>query len=140
MSRHNNGFTLIELMIVVVIVGVLAAIAIPNFINMQNRSREAKTKGGCHTVQLVAEDYAARNNWHYPDKVEDFKHLLYDGQLLENAFTNQPTEPRDIRDDEVPGPGQVFYQPIKQGNMNVGYTITGYGAGGQKIIEFTSGS
>ncbi|MBU1202600.1 prepilin-type N-terminal cleavage/methylation domain-containing protein [Patescibacteria group bacterium] len=138
---NRKGFTLIELMIVVVILGLLAAIAIPNFISMQNRAMEAKTKGVCHTVQLAVEDYVVRNDGRYPEKVVYFLYLLPAEQLLENAFTNQVTEPRDaIMTDEVPGPGQVFYQPIKQGNINIGYVITGYGADSQQIVELTSGS
>ena len=57
MFKNQKGFTLIELMIVVVIIGILAAIAIPNFIAMQNRAKEGSTKANMHTLQLAAEDY-----------------------------------------------------------------------------------
>ncbi len=66
MTHNTRGFTLIELMIVVLIIGLLAAIAIPNFMSMTNRARVADVKSNMHTIQVAIEDFATRNNSAYP--------------------------------------------------------------------------
>jgi prepilin-type N-terminal cleavage/methylation domain-containing protein len=85
--RTARGFTLIELMIVVVIIGVLAAIAIPNFISMQDRAKEGSTKSNMHTFQLAAEDYGIQNDASYADDGANVAALTPSyGALFKNAF------------------------------------------------------
>ena len=76
MHRSQKGFTLIELMIVVVIIGILAAIAIPNFIAMQSRAKEGSTKANMHTFQLAAEDFGVQNDGSYSDTATPVAALL----------------------------------------------------------------
>jgi prepilin-type N-terminal cleavage/methylation domain-containing protein len=99
MLRRNEGFTLIELMIVVVIIGILAAIAIPNFMGMTNRAKVAQVKSTMHTIQVTVEDFATRNNGQYPndgaattiDGGLIFSALLPGAAMPTNPFTTLPT-------------------------------------------------
>jgi prepilin-type N-terminal cleavage/methylation domain-containing protein len=60
-ARGNAGFTLVELLVVMLIIGVLAAIAVPSFYNQTDKAKDAQAKQAAGTAHTAME-VAARNN------------------------------------------------------------------------------
>ena len=56
-KRNQKGFTLIELMIVIAIIGILAAIAIPNFIEYRNKSYCSRAESDANSIASALADY-----------------------------------------------------------------------------------
>lgn len=89
LKRKSKGFTLIELMVVIVIIGILVAIALPNFISAQDRAKISSVKANAHTVQTMLETYAVDYQGKYPSTRAE----LYTGANSTNNYWKELKNP-----------------------------------------------
>lgn len=67
MASEESGFTLVELLVVMLIIGLLAAIAIPAFFNQREKAYDANAKEQARTAETAMETYATDNGGVYTD-------------------------------------------------------------------------
>jgi prepilin-type N-terminal cleavage/methylation domain-containing protein len=67
--KSNSGFTLIELMIVVTIIGILAVIAIPKFASMVRKAHDGATKGGLGGIRSAISIYYSDMEGYFPQTI-----------------------------------------------------------------------
>jgi len=93
--RTKKGFTLIELMIVVAIIGILAAIAIPNFMRFQAKSKQSEAKTNLGAIGTTAEAFRAEKDTYMtsfiglgwaPQGNTRFSYFYY-GTIISNTVT-----------------------------------------------------
>lgn len=73
--RGDDGFTLIELIVVVLIIGILAAIAVPLFLGQQNRAHDAAATSDLATIRLALVAYSLEHDGSYTsdtDVLDDY--------------------------------------------------------------------
>lgn len=77
--RMRRGFSLIELMIVVAIIGILAAVAVPSFLDATDEAKAARIQADLATVGSAVEIYYAKNG-NYPGSLDELVSKSADGK------------------------------------------------------------
>jgi len=92
-QMKRQGFTLVELAIIIVIIGILAAVAVPAFVDLQTKAKENAAKAGLGTIRsVVAMQYAnnvANGAASFPATIEG-SHFA-DGKVPENPLVGTST-------------------------------------------------
>ncbi|MBS2034657.1 type II secretion system protein [bacterium] len=81
MKKKKAGFTLIELMIVIAIIAILAAILVPNFLKARAQGQLTACKSNCKNIATALEMYASDNGGRYPSSA-NIKNSLTTGNYL----------------------------------------------------------
>lgn len=76
-KRRNAGFTLVELMIVMAIIGILATLAVPSFVGAIRQAREAVLREDLHVMRTAIDSYTS-DKQKAPQSLDD---LIQDGYL-----------------------------------------------------------
>src|ERR1700680_1228295 len=90
LSSKRTGFTLVEIMIVVAIIALLAAIAVPGFLRARKRSQATRILNDLRMIDSAVDQYAIETNRKTGDPVAitDWTSYLKSGTLLYNTATD----------------------------------------------------
>lgn len=134
---NRKGFTLIEILVVIAILGLLIFFLVPNLLGVQDRGKEAAVKGVMRSVQLAIEAYNMENLV-YPVAADQplasfvTNYLIPGGYMVEvptNPFTGVAYTDGDTA-------GKIIYT---YDDSEGKYTLAGYRRGGiLKILELSN--
>jgi general secretion pathway protein G len=99
-AKHEGGFTLVELMIVMLIIGVLAAIAIPNYISSMKSAHEAVLKEDLHVLRQQIDAYT-NDKEKAPQSLDDLVSAGYMKSIPVDPMTHSNTTWTTTTDDSV---------------------------------------
>jgi prepilin-type N-terminal cleavage/methylation domain-containing protein len=165
MRDYDRGFTLVELLVVILILGVMMAMTIPRIAGVRQHAREAAMKMNLHNVQVVIETFRTEQGYYAEDFYEDGYGYCFPGGKYEeqlgilptNPWTGQEMDPDEfnpedydrethLSDNTEGGPNDQYdyqYGEIVYGiwtpdgaEYPTGYGLVGIGRGGMSIRSF----
>lgn len=110
----RRGFTLVEIMIVVAIIALLAAIAIPNLLRARLNANESATIAALKTIVAAATSFAAVNGGNYPLTFADMTTAV--PPYVDPSFTDTTAAP-------VKSGFTLTYTPLAATNPNLGFRV-----------------
>lgn len=133
----KKGFTLVEILVVIGIIGLLSVFLVPNLLGARDRAKETAVKGVMHTVQLAIEAYQMENEV-YPLGKNVAMESLCKNYLMPNGYMaavpKNPFTGKAYTDSD--GAGKIIYD---YNDTNGAYTLTGYKRNGfSKSLELTN--
>jgi type IV pilus assembly protein PilA len=100
-ADSESGFTLVELLVTMLILGILAAIALPAFFNQKEKAGDAKAKAYAHVAQVAMETYSTENDNSYEGA--DVAALVAIEPILSSAANLEVTGPGGAEDPTANG-------------------------------------
>ena len=119
-KRHSQAFTLVEILIVVVILGILAAIVIPQFTSASESAKASSLVSQVQTIRSQLELYQVQHNGNYPTLSSNWDDLTTEsgnyGPYLQQPPSN-PLSPVDDATDVASDASAAWYYDSGNGNI-----------------------
>jgi len=125
-GERQHGFSLVEVLIVIIIIGILAAIAIPMYLGHRDRAKNAAVKAGGHTIAMALLTYVTQlaNNEPWPDTCDRQLLVTESGILKANEWPLNPWTGEDMHPVAGVELGNYAYERYTTADDKVRYHLT----------------